>query len=133
MGPMPGTLINRRAVRSAFASSRMARSLSRDLVVRSLQLTDNRRKRVPNAERDGAIPLQNRCCQCVGSFRSLGGNNADLRQMATQRVNGFALRQLARSSRTLSTHEYGWHCHINRFYCSLLAPPLNSNSINSMA
>ena len=34
MGPMPGTLINRRAVRSAFASSRMARSLT-DLVVES--------------------------------------------------------------------------------------------------
>jgi adenylate cyclase len=25
------------------------------------------------------------------------------------------------------------HCHINRFYCSLLALPLNSDSINSMA
>jgi two-component system OmpR family response regulator len=25
------------------------------------------------------------------------------------------------------------HCHINRFYCSLLASPLDSDSINSMA
>jgi LacI family transcriptional regulator len=25
------------------------------------------------------------------------------------------------------------HCHINRFYCSLLASPLDSYSINSMA
>ena len=24
------------------------------------------------------------------------------------------------------------HCHINRFYCSLLASTLNSDSINSM-
>jgi hypothetical protein len=24
------------------------------------------------------------------------------------------------------------HCHINRFYCSLLASPLDSDSINSM-
>jgi hypothetical protein len=25
-----------------------------------------------------------------------------------------------------------WHCHINRFYCSLLGCPLDSDSINSM-
>jgi hypothetical protein len=25
------------------------------------------------------------------------------------------------------------HCHINRFYCSLLASTLDSDSINSMA
>ena len=29
--------------------------------------------------------------------------------------------------------DLGRHCHINRFYCSLLASPLDSDSINSMA
>jgi type I restriction enzyme R subunit len=29
--------------------------------------------------------------------------------------------------------DYAGHRHINRFYCSLLASPLDSNSINSMA
>jgi hypothetical protein len=57
-----------------------------DLVVESLQLTDNRRKGVPYAKRDGTIAPQDCCSQCVGPIRSLCGDNADLRQMAAQRV-----------------------------------------------
>jgi hypothetical protein len=51
-----------------------------------LQLTDNRCEGVPHAKQDGTIALQDRCSQCVGSIRSLGGDSADLRQMAAQGV-----------------------------------------------
>jgi hypothetical protein len=42
---------------------------------------------------------------------------------------------LIRASMVLIFLAFGYqrHCHINRFYCSLLAPPLDSDSINSMA
>jgi len=32
----------------------------------------------------------------------------------------------------LVTDDLRWHCHINRFYCSLLASPLDLDSIKSM-
>jgi hypothetical protein len=35
--------------------------------------------------------------------------------------------------RVNAAYPYGGHCHINRFYCSLLASPSDSDSINSMA
>jgi hypothetical protein len=35
--------------------------------------------------------------------------------------------------RVLTLTTSAGHCHINRFYCSLLAPRLDLDSINSMA
>ena len=86
MGPIPGTLIRRRAVRSVLRQLQDGAVDRGDLIVERLQLTDDRRERVPHAKRDGAIALQNRCGQCVGSARSLCSDNADLRQMAAQCV-----------------------------------------------
>jgi fructose-1-phosphate kinase PfkB-like protein len=48
-----------------------------------------------------------------------------------------AVQELTKAYQELTTKNArnvtAGHCHINRFYCSLLATPLDSDSINSMA
>ena len=60
MGPMPGNAHQTPSCPIRLCQLQDGAVAHGDLIVESLQLTDNRRERVQHAKRDGTIALRNR-------------------------------------------------------------------------
>ena len=104
-GPIPGTLIRRRAFASVFTSSMMARSLT---AISSLSACSSRIIGASASRTQSGMelsPSKIAAANAWAPFGPLGGYNADFRQMATQRVD--KLRALRHQKFThFVTHEY---------------------------